>query len=121
MMSRSVPVITHYSSLELALNAFRRDNLTSHGGCSGNGRVRQVDASVLVAHAPREVAIAGGDAHVVRTHDAHVASQAGATGACCHDSAGIGKDLDQAFFQRLLIDVLSSRNDYALNVVVDLF
>src|SRR5215203_112259 len=101
MMSRSVPVITHYSSLGLALNAFRRDNLTSHGGCRGNGRVRQVDASVLVAHAPREVTIAGRDAHVVRTHDAHVASQAGATGARRNNGAGVGKDLDQAFFKRL--------------------
>src|SRR5215204_3337996 len=107
-------LITHYCGL--ALNAFRRHDLTSHGGRGGNRGVGQIDASVLVTHAAGEVAIAGGNTHVVRPHDAHVAAQAWTAGTRCHYGSRVREDLDQTFFKSLLVDVLRGRDHDALHI-----
>ena len=82
-----------------------RDDAGQGGRCNSRGR-GHIDARAGIAHAPAEIACAGGDTGFIGTKDAHVAALTSAAGGISNNSAGIHQGLDQPCLQCLAIDRL---------------
>lgn len=109
--------VTFYVHDVFSLKHIRRCDFAGNRARRRNEGGGEIDFARDVSHSSHEVAVGRGNASLVFGENTHVPAETGTAGRGGNDGARVDKDIDQAFVDRLQVNVVGCGNDDATNAL----